>query len=1232
VLFFPVVRRLPATALAVLSLLACLLCGVSSARGAELNLEKLSGAEAEQMLQAGTLTSVELTEAYLDRIAAISKAGPGLNVVTQFNKEAIAEAEKSDMERALGKNLGPAMGLPILLKDIIDAKGMYTSAGDWALRESFPEKDSGVAKQLRAHGLIILGKVGLSEWANSFGSQPSGFSNLTGQVLNANDTAQGPSGSSSGSGAAAASGLAALTIGTETSGSIISPAREQSIIGLRPTVGLVPGYGISPILASQDTAGPMERTVTDAAMVLQSIAEVPGTDPEADAEYEGMMGPNFHANGDIPLASFTKLPNYMSALTTNFVKGKRIGYNGNTCTGLGCTPTPSQEAVQKAKEVLEAAGATLVADEPTTVAVIPALPTNYEAHATIDEYYSHLGPEAPVKSLVEEVALDLTNPQEALKDGNSAHKNESEVDATPGGVNQKAYEEKLPIRKAAYHEAIEKMMNEPSGGGGPVIAVIGSVPSGPQAGYPQVTVPMGYTPTQRRAVAVSVNGGAYDERDLIGVSYVIEQATHLRKTPAEVNPAAYRCAHTATPAPFAARGHCNPNYESLMTMLGGSPKLLPFALETASAGSLQAKLEAGTLTSKELVEAELYRAALTNAKGPAIQAIRKVAANAIQQAEASDARRAKGESNGPLEGIPVLVDDTIDVAGLPTSGGSIALQDNLPTADSTIVARLKAEGAIVLGDTNVTELGAQMETSSPTAMPQGYSSLGGQALLPSDTNKSPGGSSAGSAGSVSVGLAPLSIGVETSTEAAQLIVPSSNSGLVGLKPTVGLVSRKGVLPVARSQDSPGPIAQTVSDVATGLSVLAGPDVADPGTAGQPNPLPDYTAGLSATALSGKKIAIVALVEGETGLSTVKPTYEAAVAKLAELGATTGTVAAGTAPVAPSVIPFEFHRDLDSYLGESPGGGADSLQQIIEYNKANPVEGLKFGQAKLLAAQEVDTEAPLTKSTYEANLATGRSEARTAIDNMLSGGYAAIMVPIGDTLGNALVGIADRAGYPVLTVPAGFAPQNSNAGGDPVGVAFIGTAYSEAELLADAYAFEQGMLARQSGPEYMRSVANPGFSGVPSQTNQSMYRCLAGSAFYKPYACNPGEVPLPAAEETPVTPAGPTAGHPSGGAPAATPAPVELKLALLKRLLGKGEAMIKVHVSGAGKLALSGKGVKPVARGTKQAGIVWLPIEATGKSLAELDADGQVKVKVKIVFTASDGTKVSQVRKLTLIEK
>jgi Asp-tRNA(Asn)/Glu-tRNA(Gln) amidotransferase A subunit family amidase len=843
----------------------------------------------------------------------------------------------------------------------------------------------------------------------------------------------------------------------------------------------VPGYGIAPIDASQDTAGPIVKTVEDAALTLQSIAEVTGTDAEANAEYEPMMGPEFLKNEDIVPAPFTTLPNYKSAINLEFVKGKRIGFNG---TG---------ETTLKAVAALEAAGAIMVPDASTTVATIPSLPAKYEEHATIDEYYKGLGAAAPVKSLAQEIEVDLTNPQEGLKMGNSAHAGEATAEDTPGGANQKAYEEKLPIRKKAFHAAIEKMMNEPSGGGGPVIAVVGSAPSGPQAGLPEITVPMGYTATQHRSQNVNINGGAYDELNLLGVAYVVEQGTKLHKSPAEIDPASYRCAHTEPAEPFAGRGHCNPDYESIKQ--GDFRQLAPFSLETTSATSLEKMLTEGTLTTKKLVRAELYRIALTNANGPALQSIRNLNPNALKEADQMDTARAKGKGIvGPLSGIPVVVNDSIDDLGLPTSAGSIALEDDLPSANSTVVAKLKAAGALVLGDTNMTELGGEFDPN----MPQGYSSLGGQVLLPGDTNKTPGGSSAGSAVAVATGLVPLAVGSETSTDSAQMISVAGNAGVVALKPTVGLVSRTGTLPVAKSQDSPGPIGQTVSDVATGLSVLAGPDPSDPATAGQPATLPSYTEGLTPTALSGKKIAVV---------NTTTAPYPTAVSELTTLGATTTVVTPGAASKAASVIPYEFHRDLNSYLSST--SGPKSLQEVIEYNTANPVEGLKFQQNSLLAAQAVKTADPATTTTYEENLSKGKAESQAVINTIIQNGtpettsddYAGIMVPSGSTL----VNIADRAGYPVLSLPAGFGAENSSTGGDPIGVEFIGTAYSEAQLLDDGFALEEGLKARQTGPEYMKSAGNPTFNGSPSQIDQSMWRCVPGSSFFKPYACNAGEL-------------------------------------------------------------------------------------------------------------------------------
>src|SRR5688500_17028898 len=219
------------------AVLACALGAVSSApaHAAPLDLETLDGPTAVRMMEQGTLTSVELTRQYIARIAALNKRGPGLNAVTQLNQAALKDAARLDKERKEGKLRGPAHGLPILLKDLIDVQGMYTSAGNFSLRNSFPETDSGIAKKLRENGVVILGKLGLSEYANSFANQPSGFSNLTGQVIHGLDADQNPSGSSSGSGTAGTAALSMLIVGTETGGSIISPSQAQSLVGLRPT-------------------------------------------------------------------------------------------------------------------------------------------------------------------------------------------------------------------------------------------------------------------------------------------------------------------------------------------------------------------------------------------------------------------------------------------------------------------------------------------------------------------------------------------------------------------------------------------------------------------------------------------------------------------------------------------------------------------------------------------------------------------------------------------------------------------------------------------------------------------------------------------------------------------------------------------------------------------------------------------------------------------------------------
>jgi Asp-tRNA(Asn)/Glu-tRNA(Gln) amidotransferase A subunit family amidase len=1047
--------------------------GTAPASQAEaLDLETLTGLQATKLMEEGELTSVQLVRAYIRRIEALNKSGPGLNAVTQLNEDALKDAAQLDRERANGNLRSPAHGLPVLLKDLIDVKGMYTSNGNYSLRNSFPAQDSGVAEKLRERGVVILGKLGLSEYANFFGNQPSGFANLTGQVLDALDADQNVSGSSSGSGAASAAALSMLVIGTETSGSIISPSQANGIVGLRPTVGLVPGVGIGPISASQDTAGPMDRTVENAALTLTAIA---GHDPESS--YDGLWGLT-PAEDDliIPPAPET-VPDYLSALDLDFVQGKRIGYNGALTTGNPPVPTP----VGEAKAALEAAGAILV-ERPTAlnppVGTLPSQTTvlNFEAKRDINRYYANLGPLAPINSLDEEIAVNNTESHQALKFGNATHALVNTIDLNdPATVA--TYKNALLQGKILGHASIDRLMtNDTADPSDDFIAILGTVPNGARAGYPQITIPMGYNATQRRAVNVSVHGNAYTERDLLGVAYVIEQGTKKRKPVSQVNPSMYRCAKTVPTPPFAERGSCNPGYAKLMDMVGKAPTL-DFSLETESAKSLQERMTAGTLSAETLTRAYLARIALTNAEGPATQAVRSVNGDAINDAKALDRERARKGSRGPLHGIPVLVDDSIGVKGMPTTGGSIALQESKPDDDSAIVARLIAAGAVILGKTNVSELNGVFDAN----LPDGYSSLGGQVLLPSDTDKTPAGSSGGSAAATASGLAAMTVGLETSLDTAQLIAPAGVAGVVGLKPTVGRVSRAGVLPVATSQDSPGPISRTVYDAAVQLQAIAGADAADPATAGAPAP-PNYLAGLVPTALSGKRVAVTN--------STAAP-YPTAVAALQALGATTVvTTVANPSPNPPSIVLREFKRDLNAYLAGTRGkSGARSLQEIIDYNNANPVEGLKYQQGQLLAAQAVDLTDPATAAAYESDKTVGKASNRAVIDTILTRGTAdtsddvdLIMVPSG----NNLVGVADRAGYPVLTVPAGYG--TGGAGRNPIGVTFVGTAFSEDRLLASGFAFEQATNVRLA----------------PSFTNPSMWRCVTGSTFFTGELCHPGD--------------------------------------------------------------------------------------------------------------------------------
>jgi Asp-tRNA(Asn)/Glu-tRNA(Gln) amidotransferase A subunit family amidase len=993
------------------AVLAAVLLIASPARAADpaLDLERLTVAELQTQMSAGQLTSVELTRAYINRIAAVNARGPALNAVRVVNPRALQDASVLDLERATGKQRGPLHGIPVLVKDNLDVAGLPTTAGNLALENSVPDRDSTVVAKLRAAGAVILGKTNLTEFANFMTSgMPNGYSSLGGQVLNPYDLDSGTSGSSSGSGSAAAAGLAAITIGTETSGSIVSPSAQQGIVGLRPTIGLVSRAGILPISSTQDTAGPMTRTVADAAAELQAIA---GPDPED------------------PVTANAPSADYLAGLKPDALAGKRIG-----------VVTSNNAQYNAAVAAVQALGATTV---PVTVTNTPA-PYNVltaEFKRDVNAYLGRLPASAPMKSLADIIAFNSAHADEALKYGQTLLTAGQAVDLTDP-AQQAAYITARDNQRAAARAMIDTALTTND-----VEAIL--TPSGTmtgvgaRAGYPQIVVPAGYDASNRRPVGIAFNGAAFSEAKLLAFAYAYEQATQLRKPPSEINPASWRCVSGAPRS-------CAPGREVATGVT------LDFPLETATVADLQQRMTAGTLSAVQLAKAYLQRIALTNTEGPSINAVRMVNPKALEEAAKADAERAAGAVRGPLHGIPVIVKDNLDAAGLPTTAGSVALENSVPDKDSTVVAKLRAAGAVLLGKANLSEF-ANFLSNGP--MPSGYSSLGGQVLNPYNADITPSGSSSGSGAVAAAGLAAITIGTETS---GSITSPANDQGVVGLRPTVGLVSRTGILPISSTQDTAGPMTRTVADAAAELGAIAGKDPEDPATASAPNTVPDYLAGLKTDALAGKRIGVI---------SSTNAQYQAAVATIQALGATTVQMPAPSAPGSSSILFQEFKRDLAAYFSRLPADAPmKTLADVIAYNNAHAQDALKYGQNTALQSEATNLDDPEQYAAYVQTRDQGRANARAAIDTALTtNDVEAIMTP-----GTSIIGIGAQAGYPQIGVPAGYNANNRN----PVGIAFTGTAYSEAKLLAFAYAYEQAAKIRKP----------------PSEINPSLWRCVPGNAY------------------------------------------------------------------------------------------------------------------------------------------
>ncbi|MBT2570118.1 amidase family protein [Planococcus sp. ISL-110] len=473
-------------------------------------LDEATIEDIQQAFQENRLTSMELVQAYLDRIETFDRNGPRINSVLTINPDAIKIAAQLDEMRGQDGQ-GPLYGIPVLLKDNIETTDpMPTTAGTIALEQNFAQQDSFVASQLLNAGAIILGKVNMSEWAYFMSKEGvSGYSSLGGQVLNPYgvDTfkAGDVGGSSSGTGAAIASNFAVVGIGTETSGSILSPASANSIVGIKPTVGLISRSRIIPISESQDTAGPMARTVADAAILLGALTGVDEQDP-ATQKSAGLA-----------------LTDYTPHLKTDGLKGARIGVDLSSLNN----EEPEERAIMdEAIEQLKLLGATV---EEVTIPQ-QAFESDvlwYEFRRGVNDYLSTVPDEVPVKSLADVIEFNKQDPENRMKFGQAELEKSQALSDDPADPTYVEHREN--DLRSSTREGLDLVMREHQ-----LDALLfqnnrgAAMPA--KAGYPSITVPAGYT-SSGVPVGVTFSAQAFSEPRLIELAFAYEQGTFKRKVP-----------------------------------------------------------------------------------------------------------------------------------------------------------------------------------------------------------------------------------------------------------------------------------------------------------------------------------------------------------------------------------------------------------------------------------------------------------------------------------------------------------------------------------------------------------------------------------------------------------------------------------------------------------------------------------------------------------------------------
>ncbi|CAE6478195.1 unnamed protein product [Rhizoctonia solani] len=838
-----------------------------------------------------------------------------------------------------------------------------------------------------------------------------------------------PCGSSSGSGVAIAVGLAAGSLGTETDGSIMCPASYNNIVGIKPTVGLTSRAGVIPISSHQDSVGPMARSVADAAAILSIIA---GRDSQDNYTWTAP----------------TIIPEYTQFLDVNAIKGKRFGVPRAVFTDDSITGNHPSINIEfdKSLETIRSMGGIVVdpADLPSADEILNTREMIiFETDLKIDlnKYLRGLK-FIPTGAGTLEKIIEFNNKYKNLEqpkgyEGQSvfiAAEATSGYDSAYYDALRKDYEmgRQRGIDAALEAHNLDALLL-PTNGITPAPAAI--------AGYPIVTVPLGFhpndTPVGRAGpntvfpapgipFGLSFLGTAYSEPALIGFAYAYEQRTHTR-----LKRLAYKEAIPKT----------------------------------------------------QIQDAYLARIDEVNLKGAQLRAVIEINPQAIQQAESLDKERKRGKKRSPLHGIPILLKDNIDSEGMNTTAGSYALFGAIPPKDATVTAKLRKAGAIILGKSNLSEWMHFRDLS----IANGWSARGGQGTNPYYPGADPCGSSSGSAVATAIGLTTGSLGTET---VGSLICPASYNNVVAIKPTVGLTSRAGVIPVSSNQDTVGPIARSVADAAALLTVIAGRDNKDNYTQTAPKQISDYTQFLNPAAIKGKRFGVPRGIFTNDAATGNNPTINVEFAKALDTIRSLGGVV-----VDPVELPFagsldtlqnnlatvtaaEFKVNVNKYLKSLRfiPTKVTSLAKLIIYNDARKdLEQPKGyeGQDVLLYSESTSGYSSAYYDALRTNLALTREQGIDAV--LKTHKLDAIVLP---SDGFIIIPVA-IAGYPMIS---GFHPDNTTvvpastgpntvypAPGVPFGLSFIGTAYSEPSLIGFAYAYEQRTQTRLKRRAYTEAI-------------------------------------------------------------------------------------------------------------------------------------------------------------------